>query len=87
MLQRGGKSNNKLEMIAENTKGPSCAAVQNGDLADVIPVIEFGDLYHYSITAPSPVTKNEPKAWTSMDGRNYLFSGCAGNLIVYHVMA
>ena len=46
MLQRSRKSKNKLEMIAENAKDPYCIAVQNDDLMDVLPFVEFGDLYH-----------------------------------------
>ena len=88
MLRRSGKSKNKLEMIAENAKDPYCVAVQNDDLMGVLPLVEFGDLYHYLITAaPSPVTKDELKAWKTMDGRNYLFSGWIGNVSVYPATA
>ena len=63
MLRRSRKSKNKLEMIAENAKDPYCVAVQNDDLMDELPFVEFGDLYHYLITTPSPVTKDELKVW------------------------
>ena len=59
-------------MIAENAKDPYCVAVQNDDLTDVLPLVVFGSLYHYLITAPSSVTKGELKAVKSMDGRNYI---------------
>ena len=69
MLRRSCKSKNRLEVVAENASDPYCVAVQNDDLMDVLPLVEFGDLYHYLINALSPVTKDELTAWKSMDDR------------------
>ena len=53
----------KLGMIEKDAKDPYCVAENLSSQADltelteVLPLVEFGDLYHYLITAPSPVTK------------------------------
>ena len=66
-------------MIAENAKDPYSVAVKNDDLMDVLPLVEFGDLY-YLITSPSPFTKDELKVGKIMDCRNCLLSGWVGSV-------
>ena len=87
------RSVEKLDMIEKDAKDPYCVAENLSSQADltelteVLPLVEFGDLYHYLITAPSPVTKEELKAWKSMDGRRYLLSGWVGNVTAYRATA
>ena len=49
----------KQDWIAKRAKDPYCVSVdmRRESWSDLLPLVEFGDLYHYLITAPSPVTK------------------------------
>ena len=76
----------KLDLIAKGAKDPNCVSVdmQSESLSNLLPLVEFGDLYHYLITALSPATKNELEAWKSMDGRTYnILSGWVGDVSAY----
>ena len=53
----------KLNLIAKEAKDLYCVSVKNGNN------FQFGDLYTYLNTAPSPVMKEELKVWKYMDGR------------------
>ena len=77
----------KLALISKNAKDPNCVPAPRENLTDLLPLVEFGDLYHYLITAPSPATKAELGAWKSMDGRKYLLAGWLGNVRAYPVSA
>lgn len=87
LLDAAGKKRyvEKLNLIGKDVDDPYCAKNPESNLSDILPVVEFGDLYHYLITAPSPVTREELKAWKSMDGRNYFVAGWVGKLRAFKV--
>eukprot|EP00117_Sycon_ciliatum_P037992 scpid40803/ scgid28309/ Inhibitor of growth protein 1 len=74
----------KLNLIAKGAKDPYCISGHQGDhLSDLLPLVEYPDLYNYLITAPSPVTKEELKAYKSLDGHKFLVAGWLGDVSAY----
>ena len=71
----------KLDLPVIDKGAPDPYAVA-GELvekfSDTLPKIEYADIYNYLVTAPSPVTKEELKAYKSLQGYNYLTSGWVG---------
>ena len=53
--------------------------------SDIVPNIEFPDIYNFFINTPSPFIKEELKAYKSLDGYKYLVAGWVGYLSVRHV--
>lgn len=74
----------KLNLIGENSADPYLAAGQVGeDLSEILPHVEYPDIYNYLITAPSPVTKEALKAYKSLEGYKYLVAGWVGSVSAY----
>ena len=53
--------------------------------SDIVPNIEFSDIYNFLINTPSPFTKEELKAYKSLDGYIYLVADWVGDLSVHPV--
>ena len=43
--------------------------------SEFLPDVKYPDIYNYLINTPSPVTKEELKAYKSLDGYKYLTAG------------
>ena len=50
-----------------------------------MPEVEYLDIYDFLKSTPSPYTKEEQKAYKSLDGYKYLVAGWVGNISVHTV--
>lgn len=75
--------NDKLDRIGVGVDDPY--TFSSGQF-DAVPNIEYPDIYNYFINTPSPYTKEELKAYKSLDGYKYLLAGWVGDLSVHLVM-
>ena len=77
----------KLHSVGENIDDPYTLNWKETPAADDLwPSIEYPDIYNYLVNTPSPYTKEELKAYKSLDGYKYLVSGWVGNVSVHTVL-
>ena len=55
--------------------------------SELLPDVEYPDIYNYIINTPSPVTKEELKAYSSLDGYKYLTAEWVSNIHAYAASA
>ena len=75
--------NDKLDRIALEVDDPY--TLKASKRSDIVPNIEFPDIYNFFINTPSPFTKEELKSYKSLDGYKYLVASWVGDLSVHPV--
>ena len=74
--------NDKLDTIGLEVDDPYTFSSGH---TDGVPKIEYPDIYNFLINTPSPYTKEEHKAYKSLDGYKYLLAGWVGDMSVHCV--
>ena len=62
------KSRAKLDFVGPDVVDPYAVECSTNADDNVFPEVEYPNLYHYLVKAPSPVTKEELKAYKSLQG-------------------
>ena len=74
----------KLNSIGENFNDPYTFGPGPG-ITEFMPLIEYPDIYNFLINTPSPYTKDELKAYKSLEGYQYLGAGWFSNISVHSI--
>ena len=67
---------------------PRCSAASNNQWSTsstLWPKVEYPDIYNYLVNTPSPHTKDELKAYKSMEGDKYFVDGWVSQVLVHQV--
>ena len=71
----------KLDLIGKDVNDPYFVCTKEVVKKDEdLPLVEYPDVYNYLINAPSPYTKQQLKAYKSLEGYNFLVSGWVGEM-------
>ncbi len=66
----------KLNSIGPTVEDPNLLSIPSASpCVDKLPEVEYSDVYHYLINSSSTVTKEELKAYKSLEGYKYLLAG------------
>ena len=67
---------------------PRCSAASNDQWSTsstLWPKVEYPDIYNYLVNTPSPHTKDELKAYKSMEDYKYFVDGWVSKVLVHQV--
>ena len=75
----------KLNSVSEETDDPYTFLSQPLTVSSTLPDIQYPDIYNYLIETPSVYTKDDLKAYKSLDAYKYLLAGSVGEVSVHYV--
>ena len=75
----------KLNSVSDKTDDPYTVSTEPLTVQSTLPDIQYPDIYNYLIETPSAYTKDDLKAYRSLDAYKYLIAGSVGEVSVHHV--
>lgn len=82
-LEAKAKERYDEKLLIIETDDPYTFAPSPVTSTAAVPNIEYPDIYNYLINTPSPYTKEELKAYKSLEGYKYLLAGWVGDVSAY----
>ena len=79
---------NKLTVVIGGIDDPYTYKKEDSikqDQKDLWPCVEYPDIYNYLVTTPSCYTKNQLKAYKSLDAYKYVVDGWVSNIQLFHL--
>ena len=68
----------KLNSVSDKTDDPYTVSTEPLTVQSTLPDIQYPDIYNYLIETPSAYTKDDLKAYRSLDAYKYLLAGSVG---------
>ena len=79
---------NKLTVVIGGIDDPYTYKKEDSikqDQKDLWPCVEYPDIYNYLVTTPSCYTKDQLKAYKSLDAYKYVVDGWVSNIQLFHL--
>ena len=78
----------KYRLVADDAVHPYITTGHVGDnLSSLLSLVEYPDVFNFLFTTRSPVTKDELKAFKSLEGYKLLIAGWVGSIAADEVTA
>ena len=70
----------KLDSVSKNIDHPYTISCQLLAVSSILPNIKYPDIYNFLIETPSVYTREDLKAYKSLDAYKYLLAGLVGEV-------